>query len=140
MAPDHGRVTGALGAGKAGVDDLEQVGHRSSQAVCTTSLPRTSGGRDHSLASPASPGDAALDGELLAHCGSAPLARPAFSASCRAAVQGVNGSARCLAGRSCVWIRPCRAASDGCRAPPCQPAWSVSGSPFTSWDRVGRWR
>jgi len=39
MAPDHGRVTGALGAGKAGVDDLEQVGHRSSQAVCTTSLP-----------------------------------------------------------------------------------------------------
>ena len=54
MAPDHGRVTGALGAGKAGVDDLEQVGHRSSQAVCIASLSRTSGGRDHSLGSPAS--------------------------------------------------------------------------------------
>jgi hypothetical protein len=38
MAPDDRRVTGALGAGKTRVDNLEQVGHRSSQAVCTASL------------------------------------------------------------------------------------------------------
>src|SRR3954469_23149199 len=35
MAPDDGRVTGALGAGKTRIDDLEQVGHRASQTVCT---------------------------------------------------------------------------------------------------------
>jgi hypothetical protein len=48
MAPEHGRVAGALGARKARVDDLKQVGHRSSQAVCTVTLPPTSGRRDHS--------------------------------------------------------------------------------------------
>ncbi len=53
MAPDHGRVTGALGAGKAGIDDLEQVGHRSSQAVCSASLPRCTERSAHSPTSPA---------------------------------------------------------------------------------------
>src|SRR6185312_3427349 len=50
---------------------------------------------------------------LFAHCGSAPLARRAFSMSSRAAVQVVNGSARYLAARNCVGsdhVAQCRTA------------------------------
>jgi hypothetical protein len=39
IPPDHGRVTGALGTGKAGIDDLEQVDHRPSRAGFTATLP-----------------------------------------------------------------------------------------------------
>ena len=52
MAPDHGRVTGALGAGKASIDDLEQVGHRSSQSA-PRAYPRTSRPTATTLTSPA---------------------------------------------------------------------------------------